>query len=195
MTSSALERGQPRLAPLRRIRGVLVRLMALGLRLKLGKVMTPLRVIYARMPALALPHLGLYRVAGAKLSLDPLLVHLVQVRVSMANGCSFCTDLHQAMALHDRRAQAVLDALFDARADAGLDAAQRAALAYVDEICRTGRASDERFELLRACFDERQIVELTWLCAFTTYLNRLATPLGIGSDGFCTLARASARRA
>jgi len=40
---------------------------------------------------------------------------------------------------------------------------------------------------MRACFSEKEIIEITWLQAFTTYLNRMAVPLGIGSDGFCAL--------
>jgi alkylhydroperoxidase family enzyme len=51
----------------------------------------------------------------------------------------------------------------------------------------TGRVPDALFEALRAQLSEQKIVELTWLCAFTTYLNRLAVPLGVGSDGFCAL--------
>jgi alkylhydroperoxidase family enzyme len=46
---------------------------------------------------------------------------------------------------------------------------------------------DEVFAALRVHLSENEVVELTWLCAFTTYLNRLAVPLGIGSDGFCAL--------
>jgi alkylhydroperoxidase family enzyme len=67
-----------------------------------------------------------------------------------------------------------------------LNTRERAALRYVEEIARGG-ASDESFAALRACFSEREIVEITWLQAFTTYLIRMAQPLGIGSDGFCAL--------
>jgi alkylhydroperoxidase family enzyme len=49
--------------------------------------------------------------------------------------------------------------------------------------------ADETFATLRRNLSEREIVELTFLVAFVTYLNRLAVPLGIGSDGFCALAR------
>ena len=45
----------PRLAPIDRAPSLLVRLLARVFRWKLGKVMTPLRVIYARMPRMVLP--------------------------------------------------------------------------------------------------------------------------------------------
>ena len=193
MSTLTLPRTEPRLAPIERSGNLLVRLLALVFRWKLGKVMTPLKVIYARMPRLVLPQMMMVSLGQSGLSLDDALIALIQTRVSMLNGCTFCTDLHQAMAEREGHGRDKLAAL--AELD-GHDAAthadpyspsERAALRFADEVSRTGRASDATFEALRSGFDERQIVELTWLCAFTTYLNRLAVPLGIGSDGFCAL--------
>jgi AhpD family alkylhydroperoxidase len=146
------------------------------------------RVIYARMPRLLWPQLLMYRLAARRLSLPPLLVHQVQIRVSQQNGCSFCTDLHQAVALREGHERSRLLRSDGGLLESGPEPAEHAALRYVDEVCASGQPTDATFEALRARFDERQIVELTWLCAFTTYLNRLATPLGIESDGFCATA-------
>ena len=60
-----------RLPPLVRRSSLLVWLMALGMRLYLGKVMTPLTVVYARMPRLALPQLFMLRLAERGLHLSP----------------------------------------------------------------------------------------------------------------------------
>jgi AhpD family alkylhydroperoxidase len=187
MSTAGLEHPSLRLAPITRRPSLLVWLMGLGMRLYLGKVMTPLPVIYARMPRLALPQLFMLRLAERGLHLPPLLVHLVQVRVSMHNNCTFCMDLHRALALRARADREKLGAVLEPQLSAGFTSAERAALQYVDEVACNGRCSEPTFETLRVSWSERDIVELTWLCAFTTYLNRLAVPLGIGSDGFCEL--------
>jgi AhpD family alkylhydroperoxidase len=174
----------PRLAPLDTASSLGVWLFFRLCRRLLGKVMTPARVIYARMPRLLFPQLLMFRLARG-LSLPPLLVHRVQVRVSLRNGCAFCTDIHQAMALRDGFAHDDLAALSSPGAELQLDPAHRAALQYTDELCANEHACDATFASLHASFTERQIVELTWLYAFTTYLNRLAGALRIGSDGFC----------
>ena len=91
----------PYLAPLDKAPSLGVWVFFRLCRYLLGKVMTPARVIYARMPRLLIPQLLMYRLAARGLSLPPLLVHRVHVRVSLRNGCAFCTDVHQAMALRD----------------------------------------------------------------------------------------------
>jgi AhpD family alkylhydroperoxidase len=175
----------PRLAPLDRAPSLGVWLFKLLSRWLLGKVMTPARVIYARMPRLLLPQLMMLRLAARGLSLPPQLVHRVQIRVSVRNGCAFCSDIHRALALRAGLPDDTCSSPSGSSAALGLEARERAAFAFIDDVCATGHASDATFAALRACFTEREIVELTWLCAFTTYLNRLATPLEIGSDGFC----------
>jgi AhpD family alkylhydroperoxidase len=185
MTPSASEH-RLRLAPLDRPRGLLLRLFNWLFRWRLGKEMMPARVIYARLPTLLWRSLPMLHLMQRGLRLGPALCHLIEVRVSVLNGCSFCADLHRADAL-------LAGSLDDARAldgsseDPRFDARQRAALRYVEEIARGGAVSDATFEQLRDHFSEREIVELTWLQAFTTYFNRMAVPLGIGSDGFCEI--------
>jgi AhpD family alkylhydroperoxidase len=174
MTVTASEHGL-RLAPLDRPRGLLLRLFNWLMRWRLGKEMMPARVIYARFPTLLWRSLPMYHLMERGLRIERALRHLIEVRVSELNGCTFCTDLHRANAGLSRDAPAL-----------AADARQRAALRYVEEIARGG-VSDEGFEELRRHFNEREIVELTWLQAFTTYLNRMAVPLGIGSDGFCEI--------
>jgi AhpD family alkylhydroperoxidase len=182
-----------RLAPVDRPRGVLQRLGWWYARRRMGKVMMPLRVLYPRLPGLLRAQLGLYRLAESGLTLNPALNHLLALRISQNNGCTFCADLHHAMALHEGHPEALMAALDDYEASPHIDGPTRAALRYVDEMARVGNVCDATFDGLRACFNERQVVEIVWLNAFTTYLNLMAKPLGMGSDGFCDLARAKRR--
>jgi AhpD family alkylhydroperoxidase len=175
----------PRLAPIDRAPTLGVWLFSWFFRRLLGKVMMPARVIYTRMPRLLWPQLLLYRLAARGLSLPPLLVHRVMIRVSLRHGCAFCTDIHQAMAVREGYEARSCVLPLEREGDLPLGSAERAALAYVDAMCAGGRVDDATFEGLRGHWNERQIVELTWLAAFTTYLNRMASALGIGSDDFC----------
>jgi AhpD family alkylhydroperoxidase len=174
-----------RLAPLDRPRGLLLRLFNWAMRRRMGKEMMPARVIYTRLPSLLWRTLPMYHLMERGLDLPRSLRHLIEVRVSVLNGCTFCEDLHRANAALDGRPEEAL-ALDGTSQDPRYDARQRAALRYVEEIAHGG-VSDACFEALRSQFSEREIVELTWLQAFTTYLNRMAVPLGIGSDGFCEI--------
>jgi len=182
---------QLRLAPLKRLPTLLLRLMAWGFRKQLGKVMTPLTVIYARFPRMAFRQLLMLALVE-KLSLGKQLVALVQTRVSMSNGCTFCADLHEAFAARQsKQSMSKLRGKFAAlgafETSPLFDDRERAVLRYAHHVALDGRVPDDVFAALRAQLSEKEVVELTWLCAFTTYLNRLAVPLGIGSDGFCAL--------
>jgi AhpD family alkylhydroperoxidase len=179
-----------RLAPIDRPPSLLVRLFGWYMRRRFGKVMMPARVIYTRLPGLFWRQAPLLALCEYGLSIDQGLRHLIEVRVSTLNGCTFCADLHGASAALHALDAAKLAALDDFERDGRFDARERAALRYVSEIAAGGRASDESFAALQAQFSEREIVEITWLQAFTTYLNRMAVPLGIGSDGFCEILRA-----
>ena len=177
-----------RLAPIDHPRGLLLRLFNWFSRRMLGKVMMPARVIYARLPTLLWRTLPMYHLMERSLSIGAELRHLIEVQVSITNGCTFCSDLHRAAALQANTPEAKLAAFGTANESRYLNEREQAALRYVTEIATSGgHVSDVTFEQLGACFSEREIVEITWLQAFTTYLNRMAVPLGIGSDNFCEL--------
>lgn len=179
--------GSLRLKPIERPRGIILRLFNWLVRRMFGKVMMPAKVIYARLPTLLWRSLPLYLLVDRGLSIETDLRNLIQVHVAALNGCSFCHDMHLAVAMRDKTNRAKLEALDEpGKENSPLNARERSALRYVEEIARGG-ASSEAFEALRACFSEKEIVEITWLQAFTTYLLRMALPLGIGSDGFCAL--------
>jgi alkylhydroperoxidase family enzyme len=55
-------------------------------------------------------------------------------------------------------------------------------------MTRSKRVDDATFAELRRHFDERAIVEITWLAAVENYFNLINLPLGIESDGLCAIA-------
>ena len=157
-------------------------------RRKVGKVMTPLKAVYARMPKTILVEYGIVRVLERGLTIDRGLQFLVQHHVASLNGCGFCIDIGRAMALEYRVGLAKLEALPQYRSDARFTEAERAALAYVEEATREKRVADATFAELRRHHDENAIAEITWLCALENYFNLINVPLEIESDGLCAIA-------
>jgi alkylhydroperoxidase family enzyme len=185
-----------RLAPIDRPPTLFARVIFAVLRQVLGKVPTPYRVVFTRMPHALFAHMMMVGVLDRRVRLDPALKVLLESHVATLNGCTFCLDLVQAVAL--KRNPALRDKLarLDAyRADPIFGARERAALAYVESIARTHHVDDATFAELRRHFDESEIVEITWVNALEQYFNAINVGLGIGSDGFCAIPPVSPTRA
>lgn len=177
-----------RLEPIERPPNLVMRIGGWMARRQLGKIPTPFKVVYARAPKLAPFSYRVARLLEGGLSLDPALVQLVMAHASLLNGCGFCADLHLAQALRARLGREKFDALADHRTSPLFDDRERAALAYCEEATRSRTVDDATFEALRKHFDEREMVELTWVNAIGNFFNLLAVPLGIESDGLAELA-------
>ena len=157
-------------------------------RRKLGKVMTPLKAVYARMPKTIFVEYGIMRVLENGLTLDRGLQFLVQHHVARLNGCGFCIDIGQAFAVEYRLDLAKLEAIGEYRTDPRFTDAERAALAYVEEATRHKRVGDATFAALRRHYDDDAIAQITWLGALENYFNLINLPLEIESDGLCAIA-------
>lgn len=156
---------------------------------ELGRVITPMKVVYARMPALLPLAYRLVQIERKRLVLEAPLRHLVKTWVAMVNGCSFCVDIARASAVLEHISLEKFQALPDWSTSPLYDDRERAALAYVEEATRNGRVSDTTFAAVRTHFSEREIVELTWLNAVENYYNRINLPLEIEEDGLCAIAQ------
>ena len=176
-----------RLTPIERS-GPLMRLAGWMMRRQFGKSLTPWQVIFTRLPRAVPAQLAVYWGLDKGLPLAPDLQLLLQSHVASLNGCNFCIDIGRAMATYRGAALEKMGAVANWRTSPLFDAAERAALAYVEEATRTKRASDATFAELRAHFDDRQIVAITWLNAIENYFNLLNGPLEIESDGLCAIA-------
>lgn len=180
--------GNARLAPIRRSWNPMVWLIAWAYRITIGRVAAPVPILFARAPRTIFGHLMLMSAAEYGLSLDKRVRHLTRVFGSRVNLCMFCDDLETHMALKAKTVtREDIDALPQYATSPRFTERERAALRYVQEINTTRSATDETFEGLKLHFSEKEIVELTWLNAVGNYLNLMAKPLGIGSEGFCSI--------
>jgi AhpD family alkylhydroperoxidase len=181
----------PRLSPLDHYAGFWLALMRAAFRLMFGKVMLPLRVIIPRIPRYAFAHMALMWFVERGLTLPKPLRHVLSMRVSRNNRCSFCYDLHQAtFLLREKPAPEALETAARDLSDPTLDPQTRAVMAYADEVVLQGNVSDATFNRLSALFSDRQVMEIVWLAAFVIYTNMQARPLRLPSEGFCAIAAA-----
>ena len=151
-----------------------------------GTVITPMKVVQARLPE-SLRHAHETQKLEEKLSLPDALRFLLKRYVAFLNGCAFCLDLAEADAEENDVDIDKLRAVADFEKSPRFSAAERAALAYVEAVTEDVHVDGATFEALRDHFSEREIVEMTWLCATENYWNRVTGPLNIGSDGLCSV--------
>jgi AhpD family alkylhydroperoxidase len=185
----------PRLDPIDQPPTFTARIAALLMRRQLGKVIAPARVIYNRVPRMYNLSWQLVRLQRDGLTLEPELRLLVQVWVAMVNRCTFCIDIAKALAVQERVPLDKFHALPEWRTSPLFSDRERAALAYADEATRDKKVDDATFANLRKHFDERQIVEITFLNALENFYNLMNLPLGIEEDGLCAIAEARQRKA
>lgn len=151
-----------------------------------GTVITPMKVVQARLPE-SLRHAYETQKLEEKLSLPAALRLLLKRYIAFLNGCAFCIDLAEADAEEHDVGVDKLRAVVEYETSGRFSAAERAALAYAEAVTEDVHVDDATFETLQDHFSEREIVEITWLCAAENYWNRLSGPLNIGSDGLCSV--------
>lgn len=156
---------------------------------RLGKVLTPMKVVYARLPALFRHAYQQVQIVEKAITLDPTISILVRTWPAMINECTFCVDIAKAVAVQKHMTLEKLEALPAYRTSSLFSDRERAALAYVEEATRHKRVGDATFAELRRHFTDTEIVEITWLNALENYYNLLNLPLGIESDGLCAIAQ------
>jgi alkylhydroperoxidase family enzyme len=185
----------PRLDPIERPPTLLARIAAIMMRRQLGKVMTPAKVIYNRVPRMYNLSWQLVKLQREGLELPHELRLLVQVWVAMVNRCTFCVDIAKAMAVKEHIPLDKFHALPEWRTSPLFSDRERAALAYAEEATRNKKVEDATFATLRKHFSERQIVEITFLNALENFYNLLNLPLGIEDDGLCAIAEGRQQKA
>ena len=178
-----------RLEPIDKPKGFMMRLAFWMARRQFGKVLTPMKVLYPRMPGGLKLSYEIQKFETNGLHLDPGLHLMIGTLVSDINGCSFCVDISRALAIRKHVGLEKFNALCDYRTSPLFSAQERAALRYVEEATRQKHVSDPTFAELRKYFSENQIVEITWLNAVHNYYNLINIPLEIESDGLCAIAQ------
>jgi alkylhydroperoxidase family enzyme len=158
-------------------------------RSQFGKVLTPVKVVYARLPVAFGMFIGKIAKLDKKLTLPTETAMLVREQVAHINVCEFCIDIGRAFAIKASMNEAKFDALADYRTSPLFSPAQRAALDYVTELTRDKQVKPETFARLGEHFTERQICEIVWLVASEHVYNITNIGLNIHSDMLCDITK------
>ena len=177
------------LPPVEKPQGLIMKLVYGAMRRRLGKVPTPVKVVYARMPVAFGTFVGKIAKLDAKLELPVETQMLVREHVARINVCEFCIDIGRFFAIK----AGLNEAKFDARGDYGTSPlfsdAERALLDYVSELTRTKSVAPESFARMAKHYSEREICEVVWLIASEHFYNLTNIGLNIHSDMLCDHSR------
>jgi len=178
-----------RLSPITKPRGAYLRAAYAVSKKKFGRVVTPLQIVYARVPAALKVSLAVTNFLTKRTRLERPLVYLIETYVAGLNKCGFCVDIARSMAMQEHIDLSKLEGLENFRSDTRFTGRERAALAYVEAITRDRHVDDDIFAALREHFTDEEIVEITLINASENYYNLINFPLGIESDGLCALVK------
>jgi alkylhydroperoxidase family enzyme len=177
------------LAPIERPQGLLKKIVYSMSRRQFGKVPTPVKVVYSRLPM----GFGMFVAKIARLdkelTLPPETAMLIREQVAHINVCTFCTDIGRYFVIKARLNEAKFDALPEYSTSPLYSEAERAALDYVTELTRNKSVAPGTVERLRRHYSERAICEVVWLVASEHFYNLTNLGLNIHSDMLCDIAR------
>ncbi|MGB9458821.1 MAG: hypothetical protein WCB12_22435 [Bryobacteraceae bacterium] len=177
------------LSPIEKPQGLIMKLAYAMTRRQFGKVLTPLKVHSARLPAA----FGLFYAKIGKLNKKLVLpaetVLLIRQQVARLNVCLFCIDISRSMVIQASFNEAKFNALDEYRTSPLFTDAERAALDYVTELTKAKKVDPETFTRMAGYYSERAICEIVWLVASEHVYNMTNIGLNIHSDLLCEVRR------
>ena len=167
--------------------GWLGRLINAAARRKEGRDFAPLQIV-AHSPPMLLPYAQMSAFSQGRTQLPRPIRALAMQLAAHLNGCAWCLDYGAHLG---GKAGVPVEKLAKVHAyatDPAFTPAERAALAFADEMTMVGgHVTDETFAELRRHFSEREVVELTLAVAAENFFNRMNAALGVEAQGFCAL--------
>src|ERR1700739_2537306 len=165
------------LAPIERPQGLVKKFVYALSRRQFGKVPTPVKVVYSRLPV----GFGMFVAKIARLdkelTLAPETAYLIREQVAHINVCTFCTDIGRYFVIKAQMNEAKFDALGEYRISPLFSEAERAALDYVTELTKKKQVDPGTFARVRRHYSERAICDMVWLVASEHFYN--ITNLGL----------------
>lgn len=181
--------GEPFLAPIEKPKGLMMKLVYYFTRRQFGRVLTPIKVNSARMPAAFGMFAGKIGQLDKKLQLPRETVFLIREQVARLNVCLFCMDIGRSFAIKSSMNEAKFDALDRYSTSPLFSDAERAALDYATELTRDKKVNPKSFARLSSFYSERAICEVVWLVASEHFYNMSNIGLNIHSDMLCDFTR------
>ncbi len=160
-----------------------------------GKVMTPLKVIFARLPA----SFGMFTQKLEKLEqkyrLPKYIAVLVRTHVAQLNTCGFCIDIGKLEVIkHFSEHEEKFANVSSYKSSPLFTARERAALLFAEELTLHKKISQSTFAEAQKHFDERELVEIAWAVTREHIYNLMNLAFDIESDGLCQMPERGGRK-
>jgi alkylhydroperoxidase family enzyme len=179
------------LPPIEKPQGLMMKLVYAMTQRQFGKVLTPVKVVSARMPLAFGIFSAKINKLDKKLLLPPETAMLIREQVARINVCLFCIDIGRSFTIKASMNQAKFDALENYAISPLFNDAERAALNYVTELTRDKRVDPATFDRMSRyySYSDRAICEIVWLVSTEHFYNMTNIGLSIHSDMLCDLSR------
>jgi len=177
------------LTPVEHPKGLTKKVAYYFTRKQFGKVLTPVKVHAARLPAAFGMFYAKVGQLENKLTLPREMIFLIRECVAQINICTFCMDIGRSFVIKGSMNEAKFDALDQYRTSNLFSDSERAALDYVTELTKNKEVDPETFARLSRFYSEREICEIVWLVASEHLYNMTNIGLNIHSDMLCDIAK------
>ena len=137
--------------------------------------MKPRLEYYSKAPELMNAQVALNK-AVEESGLERSLLHLIKLRASQINGCSYCVDMHAHEARADGESEQRLYLVAAWKESPLFSQRERAAFAWTEAVTQIahGGVSDALYNETRKQFSEADLVKLTMAVAVINTWNRLS---------------------
>lgn len=177
------------LPPIEKPDGLIMKLVYALARRQFGKVLTPIKIVYARLPLAFGIFSSKISKLDEKLTLPPETILLIREQVARLNVCLFCIDIARSFTIKALMNEAKFDALEQYRTSPLFTDAERAVLEYVTELTKDKNVDPSTFARMSTYYSERAICEVVWLVASEHFYNMTNIGLNIHSDMLCDISR------
>lgn len=139
--------------------------------------MEPRLNFYEASPEMMKPVFALNK-AVDQCGLEKGLLHIIKLRASQINGCSFCVDMHSREARGDGESEQRVHLVAAWQESPLYTKRERAAFAWTEKLTKlAGRmVEDEDYDEVRKHFTEDELVKLSVAISMINVWNRLCVP-------------------
>lgn len=184
-----------KLAPIENPPGLMMKFVYWLSRRQYGKVMTPLKVITARLPLSFGMYVAKLEKLEQKYELPKHVALLVRTHVAQLNSCEFCIDIGKVEAMkHFPDHQEKIFNVSSYKTSHLFTTAEKAALLFAEELTMNKKISDPTFTEAQKHFTERELVEIAWAVTREHIYNLMNRAFDIESDGLCQIPESHIRR-
>ena len=184
-----------KLAPIENPPGLIMKFVYWLSRRRYGKVMTPLKVISARLPVSFGLFVNKLENLEQQYQLQKHIALLVRTYVAQLNTCEFCIDIGKLEAMKrfpDHEEKVLSVATY--KTSPLFSTPEKAALLFAEELTLYKKISDTTFAEAQKHFTERELVEIAWAVTREHIYNLMNRAFDIESDGLCQIAEPSVKR-